>query len=524
MQRVLEQARQSLHVGERTFKPTPNLRNPAMLAEAEEFATHMTAFKTGLRRYQAAVQVFLEGLPVVARGNLPRVWERVEGGLCEPLRPNVSHSHPTRVGGEFDEGLLRDARDMLDAELRHNVLRPIDRWLESLAVVRTRMRKLEGLRLAVDARRRRVHRRYMRALGRMERRGGGVPFGRGGGVGIGGGGVGGVSSRRSRSAEPGRGRGYGGTREREEGLGAEGEEEEEGLGTSSPGSSDGEYEMSYGPRGSHEDEVRAVRGKEDFMRSALYYQRKLEAVQSTYREQEDLVWQHLSGLVRDAAWLKAFVAGAMLSVKDALQATAIALGPCKLPLPAFPRFNAGGEYGSIGDPSPLIADVPDSLKSAAAATAAASPMAALMAGGAGGSAAGSTAGGALTRLDAREVSAALRPKRITAQPLQTAADHTTPRYGPVPPVVRGSPGVPLDELAQQEAAAAGGGTGGGAAALTGSTTAALPPAGASAHAHGGGVFGALKELASEVTAAAKAKPLPAGTGAGTGTSSSTAVY
>lgn len=31
------------------------------------------------------------------------------------------------------------------------------------------------------------------------------------------------------------------------------------------------------------------------------------AVQSTYREQEDLVWQHLSGLVRDAAWLKVSV-------------------------------------------------------------------------------------------------------------------------------------------------------------------------------------------------------------------------
>ena len=40
---------------------------------------------------------------MVSRANLPRVWERVEGGLCEPLRPNVSHSHPTRVGGDIDE-------------------------------------------------------------------------------------------------------------------------------------------------------------------------------------------------------------------------------------------------------------------------------------------------------------------------------------------------------------------------------------------------------------------------------------
>ena len=46
----------------------------------------------------------------------------------------------------------------------------------------------------------------------------------------------------------------------------------------------------------------------------------------------------------------------------------MALGPCKLPLPAFPRFNAGGEYGAIGDPGPLIADIPEMIKTAAAAT------------------------------------------------------------------------------------------------------------------------------------------------------------
>lgn len=63
--------------------------------------------------------------------------------------------------------------------------------------LQTRMRKLEGLRLQVDARRRRVHRRYMRALGRMEHRGGGGPFdlGMAGGGGMGGGG--GLHSRRS---------------------------------------------------------------------------------------------------------------------------------------------------------------------------------------------------------------------------------------------------------------------------------------------------------------------------------------
>ncbi len=58
----------------------------------------------------------------------------------------------------------------------------------------TRMRKLEGMRLDVDARRRRAHRRYMRAVARVER--GGVM----GGV-MGGAGLGAAGMRRSESYE-----------------------------------------------------------------------------------------------------------------------------------------------------------------------------------------------------------------------------------------------------------------------------------------------------------------------------------
>ncbi|GFH18159.1 uncharacterized protein HaLaN_14913, partial [Haematococcus lacustris] len=35
MKVVMESARQRLHVGEKTFKPTPNVRNPAMLLVRE---------------------------------------------------------------------------------------------------------------------------------------------------------------------------------------------------------------------------------------------------------------------------------------------------------------------------------------------------------------------------------------------------------------------------------------------------------------------------------------------------------
>ncbi len=44
----------------------------------------------------------------------------------------------------------------------------------------------------------------------------------------------------------------------------------------------------------------------------------------------------------------------------------MALGPCKLPLPAFPRFNTGAEYGTIGDPTPLIAGEPPAHRTSSA--------------------------------------------------------------------------------------------------------------------------------------------------------------
>lgn len=48
------QARQTLHVGERSggFQPTPFLRIPCMLEEAEAFAKHMTVFKVSATKYR----------------------------------------------------------------------------------------------------------------------------------------------------------------------------------------------------------------------------------------------------------------------------------------------------------------------------------------------------------------------------------------------------------------------------------------------------------------------------------------
>ena len=52
---------------------------------------------------------YLESCPIIFHRNLPRVWVAVEGhpGWSEPTRPTLSHQHPTRIGGDFDEAMLQ---------------------------------------------------------------------------------------------------------------------------------------------------------------------------------------------------------------------------------------------------------------------------------------------------------------------------------------------------------------------------------------------------------------------------------
>jgi hypothetical protein len=45
----------------------------------------------------------------------------------------------------------------------------------------------------------------------------------------------------------------------------------------------------------------------------------LTALTASYGDQERLVWEQLSGLVRDAAWLESYIVATMLLVKEAMQ-------------------------------------------------------------------------------------------------------------------------------------------------------------------------------------------------------------
>ena len=95
--------------------------------------------------------------PVLA-STLPRVFEEVNGRAVAAAPPpgGGPAGAATTLGGDFApddlDAVAKDATKKLEAE----VLAPMQRWLTAFATVGARMKRLEGVRLEVDSRRRTV--------------------------------------------------------------------------------------------------------------------------------------------------------------------------------------------------------------------------------------------------------------------------------------------------------------------------------------------------------------------------------
>ena len=72
----------------------------------------------------------------------------------------------------------------------------------------------------------------------------------------------------------------------------------------------------------------------------------------TFKEQEALVYQQLAQLIRDAVWLKSYLAAVMRLEQEAFQHAYGALGPTKGTLPAIPALPPVAEppIGTPGTP------------------------------------------------------------------------------------------------------------------------------------------------------------------------------
>ena len=61
------------------------------------------------------------------------------------------------------------------------------------------------------------------------------------------------------------------------------------------------------------------------------------AARQSFKEQEALVYQQLAQLIRDAVWLKSYIAAVMRLEQEAFQSAYASLGPSKATLPLQPE-------------------------------------------------------------------------------------------------------------------------------------------------------------------------------------------
>lgn len=67
------------------------------------------------------------------------------------------------------------------------------------------------------------------------------------------------------------------------------------------------------------------------------------AARQSFKEQEALVYQQLAQLIRDAVWLKSYIAAVMRLEQEAFQSAYASLGPSKATLPLQPDMSMPAE-------------------------------------------------------------------------------------------------------------------------------------------------------------------------------------
>jgi hypothetical protein len=67
---------------------------------------------------------------------LPRVWQKAEGGLAEPLRVVETHGHPSVAGGDYLSVQMRAAVAAFDRRTKADIRKPLIKWLEAMDAVR----------------------------------------------------------------------------------------------------------------------------------------------------------------------------------------------------------------------------------------------------------------------------------------------------------------------------------------------------------------------------------------------------
>ncbi|MEW5301086.1 MAG: hypothetical protein WDW36_003967 [Sanguina aurantia] len=298
-----------------------NVRVWKMYDEAADFKIRLSDFERALASLETSTSVFVDSLLPMLRAPLPRVWDSVEGGLAEPLRATISHEYPNLAGGDADlEGIKGTVLD-LKRKVQLDVLRPVGQWRKSLESGKKRMADLDRLHNEVFRRSTKVNRRVRRAEKDFRSTLDIAGSGRATGIG--------ASTRRGFSN-----------------LLFKCTHPTVAMNSAAGGNIELEQEVRQEERGT----------------SLTAKQRKLAAVADSFHEQERLMYEQLSGLCRDASWLKSYEVSALCIIKEAFQTATSCLGATKQPIPSFGHERCSGiQHGDVADNVSLIADVPKHL-------------------------------------------------------------------------------------------------------------------------------------------------------------------
>jgi hypothetical protein len=131
-------------------------------------------------------------------------------------------------------------------------------------------------------------------------------------------------------------------------------------------------------------------------------ERKHEALIKTWEENEKSITEQLTALIIDSSYCKSVVLSLFIAIKESVQASLLALGPCKHPLPGYSSPTAT-EHGEVLGNDELIHSMPVGNVEASSSVSKFGPPA-----------------------------SAITTRRVTASPLQIATSAApTPRYAPV---------------------------------------------------------------------------------------------
>ncbi|GLI62032.1 hypothetical protein VaNZ11_004610, partial [Volvox africanus] len=90
--------------------------------------------------------------------------------------------------------------------------------------------------------------------------------------------------------------------------------------------------------------------------------RRREAILKSFTEQEGLLNEQLSGLCRDASWLKSYMVASLVATKEGMQAVVHFLGSTKQPVPGHSEGFPAHLRGTVGGNGEFIRELSTFLK------------------------------------------------------------------------------------------------------------------------------------------------------------------